>query len=88
MRLFFDTDAYHAMENVQMGHYDSVMPGCIRSCRLTDDTGRELARIRENHQTINTLTWTEPVTAAGLRLRIDRPEGDACPALMGILIER
>ena len=38
MRLFFDTDADHAMENVQMGHYDSVMPGCIRSCRLTDDT--------------------------------------------------
>ena len=88
MRLFFDTDADHAMENVQMGHYDSVMPGCIRSCRLTDDTGRELARIRENHQTINTLPWTEPVTAAGLRLRIDRSEGDACQALMGILIER
>ena len=87
IRLFFDTDADHAMENVQMGHYDSVMPCCIRGYILSDDTGRELARTESNHQTVNTLTFPEPVTARGLRLRLMRPEGDVCPALMGIIIE-
>ena len=87
IRLFFDTDADHAMENVQMGHYDSVMPCCIRGYILSDDTGRELAHTESNHQTVNTLTFPEPVTARGLRLRLMRPEGDVCPALMGIIIE-
>lgn len=75
------------MENVQMGHYDSVMPCCIRGYILSDDTGRELARTESNHQTVNTLTFPEPVTARGLRLRLMRPKGDVCPALMGIIIE-
>lgn len=29
IRLFFDTDFDHALENVQMEHFDSVMPQCI-----------------------------------------------------------
>ena len=87
MRLFFDTDADHAMENVQMGHYDSVMPGCIRDYRLSDDRGNELAFVTENHQTINTLTFSPAVAVRELNLRISRPDGDICPALMGIIIE-
>ena len=87
VRLFFDTDADHAMENVQMGHYDSVMPCCIRDYVLSDDAGHELACVEGNHQTVNTLTFPEPVTAQALRLRFRRPEGDVCPALMGIIIE-
>ena len=63
------------------------MPCCIRGYILSDDTGRELARTESNHQTVNTLTFPEPVTARGLRLRLMRPEGDVCPALMGIIIE-
>ena len=87
VRLFFDTDADHAMENVQMGHYDSVMPCCIRDYILSDDAGRELAHVKGNHQTVNTLTFPEPVTAQEIHLRLMRPEGDVCPALMGIVIE-
>ena len=87
VRLFFDTDADHAMENVQMGHYDSVMPCCIRDYILSDDAGRELVRVEGNHQTVNTLTFPEPVTAQEIHLRLMRPEGDVCPALMGIVIE-
>lgn len=87
VRLFFDTDADHAMENVHMGHYDSVMPCCIRDYILSDDAGRELVRVEGNHQTVNTLTFPEPVTAQEIRLRLMRPEGDVCPALMGIVIE-
>ncbi len=87
IRLFFDTDADHAMENVQMGHHDSVMPCCIRDYDLTDAAGNELARIRDNHQTVNTLTFPEPVITPRLRLRLKHPAGDVCPALMGILIE-
>ena len=75
------------MENVQMGHYDSVMPCCIRDYILSDDAGRELAHVKGNHQTVNTLTFPEPVTAQEIRLRLMRPEGDVCPALMGIVIE-
>ena len=87
IRFFFDTDADHAMENIQMGHHDAIMPGCIRSYRLTDDKGFELARIDNNHQTINTIKLKKPTSVTGLRFYPARPEGDVCPALMGILVE-
>lgn len=85
--LFFDTDADHAMENVQMGHYDSVMPGCIRKYTLKDNLGKVLIHVEENHQTINSFTLPEPITTTGLRLQITRPGSDIFPALMGIIIE-
>lgn len=87
VRLFFDTDADHAMENVQMGHHDAVMPCCLRDCTVTDDAGRTLAEVRGNHRTVAPLRFAEPVATRSLTLRFGRPDGDVCPALMGVVIE-
>ena len=82
--LFFDTDQDHAMESVQMGHAESVMPFCYREYRIFDSKGNELFHIRDNHQTVNRLKLAVPVPTRSLTVEFTRPEGDVCPGLMGL----
>ena len=86
VRLFFDTDADHAMESVQMGHHESVMPCCYRGFRIFSEDGREVAHAEDNHQTVVTAVFAGPVRTSRLSVVLTRPEGDVCPGLMGILI--
>lgn len=82
--LFFDTDQDHAMESVQMGHAESVMPFCYREYRIFDSKGNELFHVRDNHQTVNRLKLAAPVPTRSLTVEFTRPEGDVCPGLMGL----
>ncbi len=84
VRLFFDTDADHAMESVQMGHYDSVMPLCYREFSIFDGNDRELVHVEGNHQTVVTVDFDRTVVTESLTVRLVRPEGDICAGLMGI----
>lgn len=87
IRLFFDTDADHAMENVQMGHHDSVMPCCWTDYTLQDDNGVELGHTEHNHQSIDTFEFDNPKQFKGLRIRFRRTGTQTLPALMGVIIE-
>lgn len=77
--LFFDTDFDHAMETVQMGHYDNVMPYCVRNYTITDDRGTIIARCHDNHLAINRINLTEPVITSALHIRPEHP-GALTPA--------
>lgn len=79
LTLFFDTDADHAMETVQMGHYDSVMPYCVRSYSVADDKGNTIASAADNHQAVNTFRFDPPVSTSSLTLRLSHP-GRLVPA--------
>lgn len=46
-----DTDSDHAMETVQYGHPESIMPFCLRNVTLTDDQDAIISQVRDNHQT-------------------------------------
>lgn len=85
VRLFFDTDADHAMETVQMGHHDSIMPCCYRKYRIIDSEGKQISAVSDNHQTVNLLLLDSPVETDSLTIELVRPEGDVCPGLMGII---
>ena len=87
VRLFFDTDFDHALENVQMEHFDSVMPQCIRNYRLTDEQGNTLFRMRDNHQSCNTVTLDAPAAVRTLCFRPEDREPGKYGALMGLIVE-
>ena len=86
IRLFFDTDADHAMESVQMRHYDSVMPACYREYTITGNNGTEIAHIKDNHQTINTIKLENPITDTGIVVRFIPPGDNVSAGLMGLII--
>lgn len=87
VRLYWDTDADHAMENVQMGHFDAVMPFCVRHYRIYDDRDNLLCEKIENHQTINDVCLESPVKTSFIRIVLEKPLPVVPAALFGIRIE-
>ena len=87
IRLFFDTDFDHALENVQMEHFDSVMPQCIRNYRITDGDGNLLFRTEGNHQSCNTIALDAPHTLRSIRFWPEDSAPGRHKALMGIIVE-
>ena len=77
--LSFDTDFDHAMESVQWGHPERVMPFCVRDYRVRDGEGNVLAEVRGNHQTRNVLRLERPVTTRRLTVECLAVNGP-CPA--------
>lgn len=86
IRLFFDTDADQALESVQMGHYDSVMPCCIRNYVIKDASGGILAEVKGNYQTRNDIVLNTPIHTDLITVEIDRPQTDIHAALMGVIV--
>lgn len=87
IKLFFDTDADHAMENVQMGHYDSAMPFCVKEYKIMDDNGNVIYSTNTNHQTVNTIVFKESLKTKALTLRFKHPSELVPAALFGIIIQ-
>lgn len=87
IRLFFDTDFDHAMESVQMGHYDAKIPYCISSYSILDDNGKEIIRQENNHQTMNTFTLDKICKTNKLTINFGSNDALICRGLMGLIIE-
>lgn len=83
--LYFDTDFDHAMENVQMGHFDSLMPHCISSFSIVAD-GVTIVNKRENHLSICEINLDEPLCVGQLSVLINDINPNALKALMGIYV--
>jgi hypothetical protein len=84
--LHFDTDPDHAMESVQMGHPENVIPFCIRKYKIEDDEGRTLYETMQNYQTINKIEWDTPVTTQSLKITMERASPHIPAAIYQIII--
>jgi len=87
LRLFFDTDADHAMESVQMGHFDSAMPFCVKEYQIKDDKGNLVYNTNCNHQTVNNIIFTNPIKTETLVLSLKHPSELVPAALFGLIIQ-
>jgi hypothetical protein len=87
IRLFFDTDADHAMENVQMGHYDADMPFCVKDYQILDDKGSIIYSTNTNHQTVNNIIFKESVKTKTLILKLKHPNELTPACLFGLIVE-
>lgn len=85
--LFFDTDSDHAMENVQMGHYDSAMPFCVKEYKITDENGIVIYANNKNHQTINAIKLPDVIQTKKLVIEMKHPSAVTPAALYGIIVK-
>lgn len=85
IKLFFDTDADHPMESTLMGHPESEIPFCVPYVKICTGTGDLLAEIKDNHQSVLTLTLKEAVETKQLKICLQHPSGQVPAALFGIL---
>lgn len=68
-----DTDFDHAMESVLMGHPETVMPFCVRSLSLHNETGNCLGQVVENYQTEVVFEFDDPIETSHLTLKVSHP---------------
>lgn len=87
IRIFFDTDADHAMESVQMGHSESVMPCCYRNLKVYDSKGVEIAWIEGNHCSVREIRFGQPIVTDSLKIKLEPIADNICPGLMGISVK-
>lgn len=84
--MIFDGDFDNAMESVLQGHADRVAPMCVRSFRLTDENGRELAACEDNHRSRVCLTWENPQSLRTLHLHLSHPGKEAPASLFHLSV--
>jgi len=87
IRLFFDTDADHAMESVQMGHHDSIMPFCIKEYKILNDKGETIYLGTDNHQTINVIVFSKSISTISLTIQFQHPSALTPAAVFGVIVE-
>lgn len=85
--LYFDTDFDHAIESVQMGHPENVMPFCVRNYRVKDDKENVVAKAEENYQTINKITFPKALVTQKLTLELENPSGRVPASLFQIVVK-
>lgn len=82
--LYFDTDYDHAMESVQMGHPEDIMPFCVREYRIMDKEGNILYEKTNNHQTINKIDLN--MTTDFLAICLIHPLPDVPASLFQVVV--
>ncbi len=86
IKLFFDTDYDHAMETVQYGHPEDIIPFCINTYKIYSAEGDLLFEKQGNYQTINTILLDNPVSTKGLRVVLEHPSKVVPASLFEIFI--
>lgn len=83
INLFFDVDYDHPMETVQYGHYDNIMPYCVRRFRIYDKYNNLLFQNDNNHQGICSVILKRVCITDYLRIEFISDE-DNLISLLGI----
>ncbi|MDO6760460.1 FAD-dependent oxidoreductase [Tamlana sp. 2_MG-2023] len=73
IKLFLDGDYDHAMESVQFGHYDAIVPQCLQEYTIKTIEGELLVEQTGNYQTINNWKLEKPIETEGLIIEVKHP---------------
>lgn len=85
--LFFDTDYDHAMETVQFGHPEDVIPFCVRNYTLKTLEGIVLKEVTGNYQTKNSLKLDASINTKGIVIELEHPSENVPASLFEIYIQ-
>lgn len=72
--LYFDTDYDHALESVQMGHSENIIPFCVQNYRIKDQIGNIIYERIGNYQTINFIKLKEKIKTSSITIELDNPQ--------------
>lgn len=84
---YFDTDFDHAMESVQMGHPENVVPFCVRDYQIYDDSEQLIYARTDNYETINHITLLSSLSTAKLTVKMKHPSVSIAASLFYLNIE-
>lgn len=86
MRLFFDANYDHAMETVQYGHYDRVMPQCVRKVVIRDMQDEVRYMLEDNFAGCLDIKWNRAWSTDKVVIELAHPSGFVPAAMFGLVI--
>jgi hypothetical protein len=69
-----------------MGHPEAVIPFCVRNLIISNEDGRVLHRINDNHQSIYTIQFEKTESAKKLQFAIEHPDKNIPGSIFAIVI--
>ncbi|GHU72708.1 hypothetical protein FACS189413_16170 [Bacteroidia bacterium] len=84
--LFLDTDYDHAMENVQMGHYDNDMPLVVHNIKIYAND-KLVKEISGNYQTVCAIRFEEEIRTDKLTIEVQHPSAHTPAAIFGLIVK-
>lgn len=84
MTLMFDTDWDHAMETSLRGHPEDVMPFTVKHYRVKNGDGVIIAEVDDNHQSVNQLTFDEPIETDNVQIEVVSSHGDVPASIFSV----
>jgi len=85
IRLFFDTDYDHPMENVLMGHPEDVIPFCVQNYKVFDQNDNLLFEKNGNYQTMNIINFGKELECSELCFRFEHPSDSILASVFEII---
>ena len=84
LQLHFDTDFDHPLESSLLGHPEKVIPLVIQSYKVKNCNEEVIYEQNYNYQTINKITFPEPIETAALKIEIEHPSAEIPAALFHV----
>jgi hypothetical protein len=84
IEIAFDTDFDHPLETVLVLNPETVAPACVPAVRVTDEAGRVVGEIRDNHLSTAVLCLAAPLHTRQLTLTLTTPASGAPAALFAV----
>lgn len=84
--LYFDTDFDHPMESSQMGHYEDIIPYCIKKYQIINDQDVVVYEKSGNHQTIQNIEFVTPLITNKLTIKIDAQSSQVLASIFELAI--
>ncbi|OBQ52828.1 FAD-dependent oxidoreductase [Tamlana sp. s12] len=85
--LFLDTDYDHAMETVQFGHYDDVIPFCLRNYKITSVEGEVLVEVKDNYQGLNVHKLKNKIKTKGVLIEVEHPSNNVPATIFEVVCQ-
>jgi len=86
IRIFFDNDFDHPMESSQMGHFENVIPFCIRNFKIFSED-KHLYSAVDNYQTVNVVRFSSAVVTSEIMILFDAPSADVAAGVFEVIFE-
>ncbi|WP_020530086.1 FAD-dependent oxidoreductase [Flexithrix dorotheae] len=86
IQLHFDPDFDHPLESSLQGHPESVIPFVVRNYKIKNLNNEVIYESVNNHQTINKVKFTNPISTAGLKIELEHPSKNVPAALFHLQV--
>ncbi|WP_077341177.1 FAD-dependent oxidoreductase [Pseudocolwellia agarivorans] len=84
--IHFDSDFDHPLESSLMGHPEKRIPFCVANYKILKEDGTLLHEVIGNYQTVNKITFEQPISTQKLIFQFEKTEVDVPVSVFSVIV--